>query len=219
MTDEPKLSRRERERLNRRQWVLDAALDVFSEKGYEGASMQEIAQRAEFSVGTLYSLFESKEALYRALLIERALKAGRAFMAALESAEDEEERLRAFIRVKGEVFQDNLKALKLYFSETAGVSLNPTAGLVSDLRQLYERMIPRLAAIFRSGIEKGKFRDFDPTDLAIAFDGLTNIFLFYWAEYPEQFPYEEKAEVIARIFFDAVRAPQGAAETRPRQRG
>ena len=65
------LSRRERERQLRRQAMLDAALAVFAEKGYEGATIDEIADRAEFGKGTIYNYFpEGKEALFLALLTE-----------------------------------------------------------------------------------------------------------------------------------------------------
>lgn len=52
------LSRRERERLMRRQLMLDAARAVFAEKGYADATLDEVATRAEFGKGTLYNYFE-----------------------------------------------------------------------------------------------------------------------------------------------------------------
>ena len=52
------LSRRERERLMRRQLMLDAARAVFAEKGYSNATLEEVASRAEFGKGTLYNYFE-----------------------------------------------------------------------------------------------------------------------------------------------------------------
>ncbi|HMB93076.1 MAG TPA: TetR/AcrR family transcriptional regulator [Rhodothermales bacterium] len=51
------LSRRERERLTRRREILQAAKAVFAEKGYTHATLDEIAQRAEFGKGTLYNYF------------------------------------------------------------------------------------------------------------------------------------------------------------------
>lgn len=54
----PDLSRRERERLARRRLMLNAARVVFAEKGYADATLDEIAQRAEFGKGTLYNYFE-----------------------------------------------------------------------------------------------------------------------------------------------------------------
>lgn len=55
---DPSLSRRERERRRRRRAMLQAAQSVFAEKGYTQATLDEIAERAEFGKGTLYNYFE-----------------------------------------------------------------------------------------------------------------------------------------------------------------
>jgi AcrR family transcriptional regulator len=62
--------RRERERLGRRQAILDAARKLFWERGYEQATMPQIADIAELAPGTLYLYFPSKQALYAELLFE-----------------------------------------------------------------------------------------------------------------------------------------------------
>lgn len=54
----------------RRQHVLDAARAVFLELGLEGTSVREIAQRAGYTPGAIYSYFASKEEVYAALLSE-----------------------------------------------------------------------------------------------------------------------------------------------------
>ncbi len=60
------MSRRERERRMRRRAMLDAAQAVFAEKGYARATLDEIAERAEFGKGTLYNYFDGgkEEILY-----------------------------------------------------------------------------------------------------------------------------------------------------------
>src|SRR6218665_2766091 len=55
---------------SRRALVLEAARNVFAEKGVEGASIREIAKRAAYTPGAIYSYFDSKEAIYAALLAE-----------------------------------------------------------------------------------------------------------------------------------------------------
>ncbi|MFP8835756.1 TetR/AcrR family transcriptional regulator [Hydrogenophaga sp. XSHU_21] len=54
----------------RRAHVLDAARRVFAARGVEGASIREIAREAGYTAGALYSYFDSKEAIYAALLAE-----------------------------------------------------------------------------------------------------------------------------------------------------
>ncbi|TKX68113.1 TetR/AcrR family transcriptional regulator, partial [Halorubrum sp. GN11_10-6_MGM] len=70
-SSDPSLSRRERERRRRRQAMLDAARAVFAEEGYADATLDEIAERAEFGKGTLYNYFEGgKEELFLAVFDE-----------------------------------------------------------------------------------------------------------------------------------------------------
>lgn len=62
-----KKSRKEKERYRRRGLVLDAAEALISEVGFESATMDQIAERAEVGKGTLYLHFESKSAIYLAI--------------------------------------------------------------------------------------------------------------------------------------------------------
>jgi len=54
----------------RRRAILDAALELFLERGYDDVSMNEVVQRAGGSLATLYRLFGSKEGLFEAILAE-----------------------------------------------------------------------------------------------------------------------------------------------------
>ena len=58
------LKRRDREKIARRNDILDAALSVFAKKTYESATLDEIAERAEYGKGTLYNYFKGKEDIF-----------------------------------------------------------------------------------------------------------------------------------------------------------
>jgi len=60
--------RKEREKLHRKEEILNAAERVFFEKGLATSTMDEIAERAELSKGTLYLYYKSKEDLYMAII-------------------------------------------------------------------------------------------------------------------------------------------------------
>ena len=62
-----KMSRKERETQLRRNIIIEAAEKLFLNQGYENTSMDEIAHASEFSKGTLYNYFNSKEDLYLAI--------------------------------------------------------------------------------------------------------------------------------------------------------
>ena len=59
--------RKEREKEQRKNDIVDAAERVFFDKGHENATMDDVAEEAELSKGTLYLYFKNKEDLYLAI--------------------------------------------------------------------------------------------------------------------------------------------------------
>ncbi len=74
-----KLPRRALNRLNKEKRILEAALKVFSNLGYSGASMDAIAKEARVSKPTLYQYFGDKEQLFAAMLVPDRVQMLRAF--------------------------------------------------------------------------------------------------------------------------------------------
>jgi len=62
--------RRAREKARRQQEILEAAREVFFEKGIHQATVDDVAARAEISKGTVYLYFQSKESILAHLLLE-----------------------------------------------------------------------------------------------------------------------------------------------------
>ena len=203
-----RLSRRERERLNQRREILDAALFLFSKKGYHNVSMHEIAKKAEFAVGTLYKFFKNKEDLYSSLIVEQSDKFHNAIIAAVRGSENEVEQLRNYVRAKSMVFRDNVDVIRLYFTETRGASFNVRTGLDKSIRQRYNNVLLNvLAPVFERGMKKKLFnRIAEPYQLAVALDSLCNAFLFLWLEEPDQNLYIEDPDIILNILFQGLMA-------------
>jgi len=197
-----RLTRKERERLMHRKEIMDAALRLFSEKGYHNVSMEEIAKEAEFSVGTIYNFFRSKEELYKSLVKEVADKFHSSLTEEIEKrGRDVIQRLRDYLRKKGELFKENLPVIRLYFAETKGIKFSIIAGFEEELRRMYHEFIERLSNLFEEGIEKGIFNEIaDPFYLAVALDNVSNSFLFLWLEDPERYVYP-KEDMVLDIFF------------------
>ncbi|OIP34554.1 MAG: TetR family transcriptional regulator [Deltaproteobacteria bacterium CG2_30_66_27] len=206
--EDRELPRREREKLTQRQEMLAAALALFSEKGYHNVSMQEVAQKAEFAVGTLYKFFRSKEDLYKALLVEMAGTFDNALRIAIEKPDPEIGKLRNYVKVKGELFRSNASMIRLYFSETQGASCNINAGFDSEVRERHGKFLKKLATVFESGMERKQFRRIaDPYSLAVALASITNAFLLLWLEDPARHPYPEDPDTILNILFKGLVDP------------
>jgi len=87
--------RREREKQELRQLILQAAGDLFLEQGYEGFSLRHVAERIGYSPGTIYLHFEDKDDVLFRVADEGFIEFGQRLAVAAASTDDPAERLRA----------------------------------------------------------------------------------------------------------------------------
>lgn len=80
--------------------IFDAAIEVFSEKGYRGATMDDIALQAGLAKGTLYYNFKSKEEIFNYVVEEGLSILKNEIEEVRKSKEDVRERIRAILEVQ-----------------------------------------------------------------------------------------------------------------------
>lgn len=199
-----RLPRRERINLRQRREILDAALALFSEKGYHNVSMHEIAGKAEFGIGTIYKFFSNKEHLYKALIMEMANNWHRLLNDALVKEPNPLRAIERYIAMRRDLFFENLPIMRLYFAETRGASFNARAGLDQDLLKLYDEGMETLAAVFEKGIRQGLFRSLNPGQMALALDGVIHAALFRIVKDPDSVREGDAMSSAADIFFTGV---------------
>ena len=203
-----KLSRREREKLQQRQDMLTTALALFAEKGYHNVSMHEIARKAEFAIGTLYKFFQSKEDLYKSLVMEHSEKFQKVLIEAMEMPGNGTAKLRSYARAKAEICHNNMAFVRLFLVENSGPSFNVKAGLDEEMRRGYNSLLEKLVHIFESGIKSGEFRNIaDPCHMAMALDSTINSLLLLSMLEPEQHPYPDEPDAILDIFLKGLIDP------------
>ncbi len=158
--DDAILPRREREKNKHKEEILEAALRLFSEKGFHNVSMQEIAEKSEFGVGTIYNFFESKEALFEELMKNGSERITHEFSEILDGPGSEKERLSAFIRQLPKIQEQNGELIKLYISEFDVKKFKISK--LRDENKSHEAVNMKLAQLIEQGISKGLFRSVDP---------------------------------------------------------
>ncbi|MBN1345374.1 MAG: TetR/AcrR family transcriptional regulator [Phycisphaerae bacterium] len=200
-----KLSRKERERLQHREEILDAALRLLVQKGYHNVTMREIAAEAEFATGTLYNFFKSKESLYAELVKTFARYMGQAFLPALDEGDDEREKLSRYVHATVQVVMDNAEAVRLYYNESHGFpdGLTDPDGEVSRLR---EAVLQKLTEIFEAGVRRGIFRDTPPRLTAACLIGMVECTVAQCLKDSADVPAERIAACVEGVFFRGVLA-------------
>jgi len=173
-------TRRERERREHIQHILDAAESMFAEQGFFRTTMRQIALKAEFALGTIYSYFGSKKQLY-GKVIETKVDEMVAFvamgMADVPLAQDQVEK---FIQAKMTFLHKNLSFLRLYLTEVDVPHLDISNILPKKVREKYDSMLCNLRGVIRRGIQEGLFKPMDVRVIVKTIDGLTNALALSW---------------------------------------
>jgi len=95
--------------------ILDAALDVFSEYGFEGSSLQQIADRLDLTKAALYYYFRSKDELLEAL-VEPAITGLNEILDACSGERDTPARRKEFLKHYLDYFLRQRPAHRLHLS-------------------------------------------------------------------------------------------------------
>lgn len=190
------ISRRERELARHRQEMLEAAQAVFSEYGFEKARMEDIAQRAEFAVGTLYRFFSSKDQLYLELLRDKADVMEVRIEEAINAGNTPLEKVRNIFFTRLDLFWDHKVFFRLLVQETEGSLHKPRLCSDENLAARYHQFLEQLEAFFEAGIRESEFRDVPPHCLLTAFEGILRNYvahLGYLDQDASRDPVEEQA--------------------------
>ena len=162
-----------------RQHVLEAAVRVFAERGFEATKVQDIAQEADLSLGTIYSVFPGKQELYEAILAEH----GQALLALVQAVHERKaparDTLDALIDVYIDYFVGHPDFLRMHLRSGASWALGPVLG-TEQQRAYWQRIHALQADIFRRGVRERAFVEEDPDYLAKLFSVMDQVLLADW---------------------------------------
>jgi AcrR family transcriptional regulator len=140
--------------------ILKAGLDAFVENGFAATRLEDIAERAGVSKGTLYLYFENKEALFKAVVRENIVPL----------VERAEHRADAFTGTSRDLLVATLRGWwdTLQESRMSGLPklvLAESSNFPEAARVYFDEVVVRVRALFarvlRRGIERGEFRPVD----------------------------------------------------------
>jgi len=163
--------RKEREKERRRQQIIVAAKRVFSENGFNKATMEDIAKEAELSPGTLYLYFKNKEELYASLSL-RILQYLHIRVSHVnkETALSPEQKLSALMEAMYDVYDfDPLIIINMFHLQSSETLKNLSESLLEEIKELSQKSIGAIAKIFKEGMDQGIYIDRHPVALADIF--------------------------------------------------
>lgn len=162
--------RKEREKAKRTETIINAAEEVIIKRGFEAATMDEIAEQAELSKGTLYLYFKNKMALYLAICDRGSAKLNRQLAKVLTMDKPGLE----LNRLLGETYLNFVKDNPIYFNAFAHYENIQDEEFLANSKiaqRCEERAREAMTYITRSlqiGMQDGSINDsYDPQELAV----------------------------------------------------
>ncbi len=143
-----------------REKILDAATEIFSMYGYRGATIDQIANKAEMSKPNLLYYFSSKEALYLAVL-HNILEIWLQPLKELNEQESPEHEIGAYIDQKIEFSRLYPMASRVFANEIAA-----GAPILKPVLDTYLRdVVRKKARVIKKWVKRGEMIDIDPYHL------------------------------------------------------
>ena len=154
--------------------ILEIAETEFAAEGFAGAHLQKIAEQVGVRKTALYYYFESKSALYTAVLAAMLEDFDRTVTAAVESDEPPERRLVRLV----ELINDLLAEHRNYARILIRVFVDRPPIEAAQLLPIIERVVGRVMQFYRQGVDRGAFRHVSSRHFFLSVLGMT---VFHYA--------------------------------------
>ncbi|AOT69747.1 TetR/AcrR family transcriptional regulator [Geosporobacter ferrireducens] len=189
--------------------IIQAAIEIFAQKGYNGTTTKEIAVKAGVAEGTIFRYFPKKQdllhgILYKAIEVMVPKIAGHGIVEIFDHNVEKSDReiLITFMKNRLEMIQQHFSIIKVILNEVQ---------YHSDIEDLwFQKIIPPIKGIidrfFAEGMRKGRFRQYHPSILTGIMVGaaIMSILLQRYEDLAEGLTKEEIIEQMADVLLNGI---------------
>lgn len=194
----------ERRRLHpevRRKQILDAAVRLFYEVGFEAASLRDLAGRVGINKATIYHYFESKEEILSHLVDEVGRELLKGVRETAASSPDPLVALEAMVRFQIGYLETHLEGVKVLVEEKKSLG----ADLRARVRDQEAEIFRLYCGVLARGREQGRLRPAHLATQAFAILGQIN-WLYQWYKADGELSTGELADQVVHILFHGLLA-------------
>jgi AcrR family transcriptional regulator len=208
-----------------RDFILQAAEKIFVQKGYRLATVDDIAEKAQFSKATLYRYFESKSDIFFEVIHNSfgEIYIGIKKIQSKElTAEKKMKELIGFIvstyhkkkNLSRILFEEKTAIKKLLDANSdshvihSGVHPEISPGIKSQMEQISKA----ICEIIKEGMEAGEFRDMDVYDASVVLGSLLRGFHFRGPVQDKKYSIQETTELLYTFFLNGIKKSQKATK-------
>jgi len=213
-----RLERKQQRREENKLFILEAAERVFSQRGYDLATMDEIAAEAQFSKATIYRYFQSKRDILTETILNFFEDAERKLGHILRKKATARQKLKDTTRFQLQYFQQKKNISRVFLMENSLMKAifhmspgehnklsNEEKQFLADIMARKERFLKIMTEIMDEGIKNGEFRRMDPHDAARIFEAMLHGFYFTKFKDEKENSLDSETDLIYKFFLHGIK--------------
>ncbi len=186
-----------------RERILEAAIRVFSRKGYHDTRVDEIVDESQTSKGAVYFHFPSKEQIFLALVDEFAGLLEKKLLETIQSEGDGVRGVDAALRVGLETFAKYRSLAKIFLIQAVGLG----AAFEEKRLQILDRLADVIRSYLDQAVAEGDIPPIDTRITAYAWIGAINEVVIRWVHTGEPSP-EQIQPVLRALLLRSIGVPE-----------
>jgi AcrR family transcriptional regulator len=215
LRQERKLQRRKENKV----FILEAAENVFAQKGFVHTTMDDIADEAQFSKATIYRYYKSKKEIFAEIIMNSMLEIRQGVR------DIQKKDLRAVAKVEELIrhiltYYDRKKNIaRIFFMERSAMNkaLNVNFDdhvmpgqklriLPENFLRIFRDIFQAECEIIRQGVESGEFRPLDPKEACLILDAMLRGFYFKGPMPDKDYSLEEASKLLKDYFLHGIKS-------------
>lgn len=166
------LGRKDREKLQRKKEIMKAAASLFSKKGFNHTTLEEIATKAEFGTGTIYNYFQSKEEIYKSLIDNTFDSSYEILYRCVKETDSLIDFFKQYTTKVFEFYADNKEELQILVSFYTAIGEGPSNLRRDAFNNKDCKLDNLLKQKIKEGIKNNEIRKLNPDNLYNFYHGL-----------------------------------------------
>lgn len=197
--------RKQRDRLIRQRDILSSAERLFASKGFHATTIDEIAEKAGYGVGTIYLYFKDKQNLYFSLIYQKFAELITKIESEANKYKDVFEKIRAIIETQFSFFNKNKYFFRIFIKENVGMKgLGSEVAVYRDIMNLLSEYLDFVSSVLHQGIIEKRIVKHNPRRLAFVLGGMIRSNIFFMIMKSQNESIKKSTEYVYNLFMDGL---------------
>lgn len=180
--------------------IINSAIKLFAENGYNGTSTARIAAEAGVSQGIIFHYFTSKEGLFWTMLQDKAGIYEKRLQAAIKDETDALKKIETALLGFARLIREEEGFYEVVIKQIRGSGLN-----LENMGKYGVLQFPELlSGLLREAMEQGSVREIDPEIAATSFFGMIDFNAFRWFVQGRNYSLDDTARQIVDLFLNGI---------------